>query len=71
MNEVKVFLSYLVRNFNIESLTKTEDMVPSGDLILRPRNGVWVKLTDRAETRNIREKDASLSVGAIDARKTA
>ncbi len=47
VNEEKTVLSYLIRNFNIESVDKREDVHPLGEVITRPEKGIWVKLTKR------------------------
>ncbi len=47
MNEEKTVLSYILRNFNIESVEKRDDVDPLAELILRPEKGIWVKLTKR------------------------
>ena len=47
MNEEKVVLSYILRHFNVESIHGREEMLHRGELILRPGNGSWVKLSHR------------------------
>ena len=43
----KVLLSTLFRNFAVESLDRLEDMTLLGELVLRPKQGVRVKLTPK------------------------
>ena len=45
--EEKVVLSTVLRNFHIESLDKRDDLVVLGQLILRPRDGIRLRLTPR------------------------
>lgn len=45
--EEKVVLGWVLRNFNVESCQKREDLCPVGDLILRPEKGIWIKLEKR------------------------
>ena len=47
MNEEKVLLSAILRNFNIEACQSANELRPMGELILRPEHGIWVKLTAR------------------------
>ena len=47
MNEEKVVLSYILRHFNVESIHSRDEMLHRGELILRPGNGAWVKLSHR------------------------
>ena len=47
LNEEKCVISTLLRNFNIESTLKDEDTHPVSELILRPRDGIKIKLTKR------------------------
>jgi len=42
--EEKVVLSTVLRHFHLESLEKREDLVLIGELVLRPRDGVQVRL---------------------------
>ncbi|XP_040003343.1 cytochrome P450 4V2 [Xiphias gladius] len=42
--EEKVILASILRNFSVEACQKREELRPVGDLILRPENGIWVKL---------------------------
>ncbi|KAJ8271753.1 hypothetical protein COCON_G00106120 [Conger conger] len=46
--EEKVVLASILRNFNIEATQKREDLHPLGELILRPQEGIWIKLEKRA-----------------------
>ena len=50
--EGKVVLSSILRHFNIESIHRREEMLPSSDLVLRPSRGAWVKLSHRAWNQN-------------------
>lgn len=45
--EEKVVLSSILRNFNVEACQKREDIRPVGELILRPEQGIWIKLEKR------------------------
>ncbi|XP_037328235.1 cytochrome P450 4V2 [Pungitius pungitius] len=45
--EEKVVLAAILRNFNIEACQKREELRPVGELILRPENGIWIKLEKR------------------------
>ncbi|KAI3353377.1 hypothetical protein L3Q82_019910, partial [Scortum barcoo] len=45
--EEKVVLASVLRKFNIEACQKREELRPVGELILRPENGIWIKLTKR------------------------
>ena len=47
MNELKVMLSSILRNFEVQATEKTEDIKPLGEIILRPENGIHVTLTKR------------------------
>lgn len=40
-------LATVLRNFHLESLEKREDLVLIGELVLRPRDGVQVRLTPK------------------------
>ena len=42
--EEKVVLATVLRHFDFESLDKREEMVLLGELVLRPRDGVNVRL---------------------------
>ncbi|KAJ8416525.1 hypothetical protein AAFF_G00358130 [Aldrovandia affinis] len=42
--EEKVVLAWVLRNFSVEACQKREDLRPLGELILRPENGIWIKL---------------------------
>ncbi len=48
--EEKVVLATVLRNFHLESLEKREDLVLIGELVLRPRDGVQVRLTPKSIT---------------------
>ncbi|XP_068445341.1 cytochrome P450 4V8 [Clinocottus analis] len=45
--EEKVILASILRNFNVEACQKREDLRPLGELILRPENGIRIKLEKR------------------------
>lgn len=45
--EEKVVLASILRNFTVEACQKREDLQPVGELILRPEQGIWVKLEKR------------------------
>ncbi|XP_049765138.1 cytochrome P450 4C1-like [Schistocerca cancellata] len=45
--EEKTVLSYILRNFRIETVEKPEDLRVVSELVLRPVNGVYVRLTPR------------------------
>ncbi|XP_069937623.1 cytochrome P450 4c3 [Cherax quadricarinatus] len=46
--EEKILLSNILRKFRVESVTRQEDLLILGELILRPENGNTLKLTPRA-----------------------
>lgn len=45
--EEKTILSCILRHFWVESTQKREELGVSGELILRPVNGIWIKLKRR------------------------
>lgn len=45
--EEKVVLASVLRNFHVEAIDKREELVLLGELILRPRDGVQLRLTRR------------------------
>ncbi|KAK1341777.1 hypothetical protein QTO34_016526 [Cnephaeus nilssonii] len=47
MMEEKVILSCILRHFWVESNQKREELGLAGELILRPTNGIWIKLKRR------------------------
>ncbi|XP_015427377.1 PREDICTED: cytochrome P450 4V2, partial [Myotis davidii] len=47
MMEEKVILSCILRHFWVESNQKREELGVAGELILRPTNGIWIKLKRR------------------------
>ena len=47
MLEEKVILSTIFRNFTVQSLQSRDELNPTLELILRPGNGIIVKLTPR------------------------
>ena len=50
--EEKVVIATVLRHFHIESLQKREDLVLLGELILRPRDGIQVRLTPKPIARS-------------------
>lgn len=55
MMSQKVVLSSIFRNFHVESVEKLEDMVLLGELVLRPRDGIKVRLIRRTKERSQNE----------------
>lgn len=47
--EEKTILACILRQFWVESNQKREELGLAGDLILRPNNGIWIKLKRRHE----------------------
>ncbi|NXA98309.1 CP4V2 protein, partial [Melanocharis versteri] len=45
--EEKTLLALILRRFWVESCQKTEELGLCGELILRPNNGIWIKLKRR------------------------
>ncbi|XP_007517742.1 cytochrome P450 4V2-like [Erinaceus europaeus] len=45
--EEKIILSCILRQFWVESTQKREELGLTGELILRPTNGIWIKLKKR------------------------
>ncbi|XP_049837545.1 cytochrome P450 4C1-like isoform X2 [Schistocerca gregaria] len=45
--EEKTVLSYILRNFRVETVEKLEDLKLIGELVLRPFKGVFLRLTPR------------------------
>jgi len=45
--EEKAILSCILRHFWVESNQKREELGLAGELILRPANGIWIKLKRR------------------------
>ena len=45
--EEKVMLAYILRNFEIKSLKTTKEIIPTAEVILKPMNGIPVKLIPR------------------------
>ncbi|XP_041790073.1 cytochrome P450 4V2 [Chelmon rostratus] len=45
--EEKVILGSVLRSFNVEACQTREDLRPVGELILRPENGIWIKVEKR------------------------
>lgn len=45
--EEKIILSCILRHFWVESNQKREELGLAGELILRPSNGIWIKLKRR------------------------
>lgn len=48
--EEKTLLALILRRFWVESCQKQDELGLAGDLILRPNNGIWVKLKRRPNT---------------------
>ena len=46
--EEKAVLSTVLRKYKIESVDRREDLTLLGELILRPKDGLRVKITKRA-----------------------
>lgn len=47
MMEEKVILSHILRKFNVESVQPVDEVKLVAEMILRPVNGINVKLTPR------------------------
>lgn len=47
MNEEKVVLSSILRRFRITSLQTRDELLPQSDIILRPANGIKIRLERR------------------------
>ncbi|XP_020863343.1 cytochrome P450 4V2 [Phascolarctos cinereus] len=47
MMEEKTVISWVLRRFWIESIQKREELHLVGEMILRPKNGIWIKLKRR------------------------
>ena len=47
MNEEKVVLSYILQNFTIKAMQKQEELRPMSEIILRPENGIRVRISTR------------------------
>lgn len=45
--EEKVILSYILRNFHVEAVDKREELILLFELILRPRDGIRLRLTPK------------------------
>uniref|UniRef100_A0A8C6IPR9 Uncharacterized protein n=2 Tax=Melopsittacus undulatus TaxID=13146 RepID=A0A8C6IPR9_MELUD len=45
--EEKALLALILRRFWVESCQKAEELGITGGLILRPNNGIWIKLKRR------------------------
>ncbi|NXH16658.1 CP4V2 protein, partial [Bucco capensis] len=48
--EEKALLAIILRRFWVDSCQKPEDLGIAGELILRPNNGIWIKLKRRPNT---------------------
>lgn len=46
--EEKVILALVLRQFHVEACQEREQLQPLGELVLRPENGIWIKLKRRA-----------------------
>lgn len=51
--EEKALLALILRRFWVDSCQKPEDLGITGELILRPNNGIWIKLKRRPNTRSV------------------
>jgi cytochrome P450 family 4 subfamily V len=49
LNEEKVLLATIVKQFTIAALHNLDEVLPSPEIILRPKSGIWVKLWKREE----------------------
>lgn len=47
MLEEKVVISTVIRNYKIEAVDRREDLTLLGELVLRPKDGLAVKITKR------------------------
>lgn len=47
MLEEKVILSSVIRNYKLEAVERLEDMTILCELILRPKDGIMIKITER------------------------
>ncbi|XP_027693100.1 cytochrome P450 4V2 [Vombatus ursinus] len=47
MMEEKTVISWVLRRFWVESIQKREELQLVGEMILRPKNGIWIKLKRR------------------------
>ena len=45
--EEKVILASIFRNFHVETLDKRDELILLGELILRPRDGINLRLTPK------------------------
>lgn len=45
--EEKSVISAVLRNYKVEAIDRREDLTLLGELILRPKNGLRVKITKR------------------------
>ena len=50
MMELKVVLATLLLTFEMKSTQTESDLNPTPGLVLQPENGIWVKLTTRAQS---------------------
>ena len=50
MNEEKVLLSAIFRRFRVQSMQTREQLRPTVELIMRPTNGILVKLHEHDMT---------------------
>jgi len=48
--EEKTLLALILRRFWVDCSQKPEELGLSGELILRPNNGIWVQLKRRPKT---------------------
>lgn len=52
MMEEKVILASILRYFDVVACQKREELRPLGELILRPENGIWIKLERRKRSQS-------------------
>jgi cytochrome P450 len=49
MMEEKILLASILRRFEVTSLMTTEELEPTAEIVLKPKNGVPLKLTLRSK----------------------
>lgn len=54
--EEKVILAYVLRNFSVQAIDKREELILLGELILRPRDGVHLRLTRRNNSNEMKQR---------------
>lgn len=45
--EEKMVISHVLRSYKLESIDRREDLTILGELVLRPKNGLKIKITPR------------------------